>query len=111
MYTYWKIQQAPITDNITVDGHVGARLPWPVIADREGRVHGGLLMGLRGVIGFQRDLAVQQVALWWDEAIVDPQQTVGMYMVIYTVEGKTAVQLSAVDSVEVIEMAEPLSLD
>lgn len=112
MPKYLKIQQAPITDNITDEGHVGSRLPWPVIADEEGRVHiPSSQLGMVRVAGFQRDLAKQQVDLRWDDAFADPSKAVGMYVVAYYGDGSMSVHLSAVDTVELSEYTNPLPLD
>lgn len=34
------------------------------------------------VLGFQKDVDVQQVDLWWEEAAADPDQIVGMFAVM-----------------------------
>lgn len=111
MYKYLKIQQAPVTDNITADGHVGARLPWPVIADSEGLVHiPSSQLGMTRIPGFQKNLAVMRVDVWWPEVFADPDKAIGMYLVSYYDGGPMAVCLSAVDSVEVLTLDKPLPL-
>jgi hypothetical protein len=41
------------------------------------------------VLGFQKDAAVQQVDLWWEQAAADPDQIVGMFAVMLdTSEGE-----------------------
>jgi hypothetical protein len=103
-YRYLHIQEAPQTDNITADGHVGARMPWPVTADEDGKITTpSSLLGMVRVVGFQRDLAVMQVDVWWKEVLTDPQKAVGMYLVHTKTDGGMAVSLSAVDTVEVWE--------
>jgi hypothetical protein len=104
MPRYLHIQEAPITDNITADGFVGSRLPWAVTAGEDGTITTpSSLLGMARVAGFQRDLAVNRVNVWWDEAFADPQKVVGMYLVHHKTDGGLAVSLSAVDSVEVWE--------
>ena len=112
MPRYLSIQQAPITDNITDEGHVGARLPLPVVADEEGIVYvpsSGL--GMRRIHGFQNDLAVDQVDVWWSEVFADPSKAVGKYLVATYAGGAMCGHLSAVDSVEVLETVEPLPVE
>jgi hypothetical protein len=112
MHTYLKLQEAPQTDNITEDGHVGAKLPWPVVADEEGTVVvPSSLLGMAGVVGFQRDLAVMHIDLLWKDAFADPQKTVGMYLVSSNTEGNWGVSLSAVDHVEVLQLDHELPVD
>lgn len=105
MFTYLKIQEAPAIDNITTDGHVGSQLPWPVVADRDDAhvVVPSSMLAMKRVIGFQRDLAVMQVDVWWKDAVADPQQVVGMYVVSEHIDGHYRVNVTAVDSAEIVE--------
>lgn len=112
MHKYLKIQEAPVTDSITDDGHVGARLPWPVLADAEGIVHiPSSRLGMVRIAGFQRDLAVMRVDLWWQDAFADPSKAVGMYLVAHHKNGSMGVSLSAVDTAEIQEHVAPLPID
>jgi hypothetical protein len=112
MPCYLHIQNAPVTDNLTADGTALARKPWPVVADEEGTVHTpSYALGMRRVAGFQRDLAVMRVNVWWDEVFADPQKAVGLYLVTYNDDGGMGVCMSAVDHVSVLETADPLPLD
>lgn len=109
MHKYLHIQEAPITDNITDDGHVGAKLPWPVTADKDGTiVVPSSMLGMRRAVGFARDLAVHQVDVYWADAFADPQKVVGMYLVSLSTNNVMGVSLSAVDSAEMLEHADPL---
>lgn len=111
MHTYLHMQEAPITDNITADGHVGSRLPWPVIADEDGIVAVPSSRLMHRVVGFQRDLALQQVDVFWSEAYADPSKVVGMYMVSENHSGKYQCGLSAVDSAELREYTAKLPVE
>lgn len=104
MPKYLIIQEAPVTDSITADGHVGARKPWPVVADMDGTVvTPSSLLGMAVVVGFQRDLAGRRPDLYWDDMVADPQQVVGMYMVSADTDENWRISESAVDSVTVLE--------
>jgi hypothetical protein len=112
MISYLRIQEAPITDNITEDGHVGSRQPWPVVADKDGTITvPSSRLGYVRAVGFQRDLAVKRVNLWWADAFADPQKAVGMYLVTTNTEGGMQVSLSAVDTAEMKEHTTPLPVE
>lgn len=112
MIKYLHMQEAPITDNITADGHVGAQLPWPVVADEKGTVVvPSSMLGLVRVVGFQRDLAKMQVDVWWKDVFADPAKAVGLYMVTTNTKGGMGVSLSAVDSANMMEHTEPLPVE
>lgn len=80
---YYTIQPAPHVDHITDDGTELTKLPYPYHTDQDGNIQrqdfwkGDPLR----VIGFQKDLAVQQIDLRWKDALEDIQQAVGMYLV------------------------------
>lgn len=78
-----RVQTASRIDNLTDDGQELTQLPYPLFVDESGMVGRQDLWNGRilRVVGFQRDLAVQQVDLWWAEAYADPQRAVGMYVV------------------------------
>lgn len=112
MYKYLHIQEAPITDNITDDGHVGAKLPWPVTADKDGTiVVPSSLLGMRLAVGFAKDLAVHEVNVSWAEAFADPQKVIGMYLVSLSTNEVMGASVSAVDSVEMLEHTAPLPVE
>lgn len=109
MITYLHIQEAPITDNITNDGHIGARRPWPVVDGEDGSiVVPSSMLGMLRVVGFQKDLAVRQIDIWWEDAFADPSSVIGKYLVATYGEDKMGVSLSAVDSAVLQEHTEPL---
>lgn len=84
-----RVQPAPRTDNLTADGTELTQLPYPLFVGEDGAVgrqdfwDGRILR----VVGFQRDLAVQQVDLWWRDALAAPEQAVGMYVVATDKDG------------------------
>lgn len=101
MKKLYKFQPARFTDQI-VDGHELTQLPYPVIAWADGHVAGPST--LARIVGFERDLAKQQVDLWWKDTLADPQQAIGMYLVTVDVSGGMAVHMHAVQSVDVFEV-------
>lgn len=98
-----KLQPSPRVDHITADGHEMTQLPYPFYVAEDGSIDRQDFW--RGnpaaVVGFQKDLAVQQVDLWWDDVVQDPQRAVGMYVVT---TGKTGlgVHMLAISEVTVI---------
>jgi hypothetical protein len=112
MYKYLNMQEAPVVDSVTEDGHIGSRQPWPVIADADGTVYTpSSMLGLRRVFGFQKDVHVQKIDLYWEEAFADPSKAVGMYMVTIDKHDVMAGSMSAVSSAEYLETPEPLPID
>lgn len=104
MSRLYRLQPSPRTDHITADGHELTQLPYPYFATEDGTltsIH--TEMGSEGIIGFQDDLAVQHVDLWWDEVIEDPQCAVGKYVVTREHDGGMATHQIAIASVEVLE--------
>lgn len=102
MTDLFKIQNAPQIDQLTADGHTLTKLPRPFFVDPDGHV--GLQDFWQGdparVIGFQKDLAVQQIDLWWRDAVQDPQRALGMYLVTADSKGHFGAHLTAVDGIE-----------
>jgi hypothetical protein len=99
-----KLQPAPRVDHITDDGRELTQLPYPFYVAEDGKVDRQDFW--RGdpyaVIGFQEDLARQQIDLWWDDVVKDPQSAVGKYVVTRDSRGGMGVHVIAIDSVEVI---------
>lgn len=98
----FRIQLAPRIDQVTVEGHVGTQLPYPIHADNKGGVefqdiHAGTITR---VIGFQKDLAKHTIDLDWAEAQKNPSQVVGMYLVTSDSKGDWGVHQTAVDTFE-----------
>lgn len=98
-----KLQPSSFVDNMR-EGHEMTRLPYPFFVNEEGEV--GQQDMWDGdparVIGFQRDLAVQAIDLWWKDAVKDPQQAVGMYLVTSNAEGDWASHSTAIASAEIV---------
>lgn len=96
-----RVQPASRIDGLTADGQELTQLPYPLFVDGDGAVgrqefwNGRILR----VVGFQRDLAVQQVDLWWTSAWADPQQAVGMYIVATDRDGGMFNLDTAVESI------------
>jgi hypothetical protein len=80
------IQTSEYADQI-IDGEELTKMPYPITADETGRVEGQPFIDTSRVIGFQRDLAVQSIDLRWADAVKDPQQAVGMYVVTQRAQG------------------------
>lgn len=111
MPKYVHIQQAPIIDSITDEGHVGAKTPWPVVADEEGTVYTPSSKLMKRVLGFQKDIARQHVDLWWAEAFAHPEKALHMYLVFIDTDGTMCNGLSAVDTAVYLETPGPLPVD
>lgn len=99
-----KLQPSEFVDQIR-DGHEMTKLPYPFYVHEDGSVDNqDLWQGDPArVIGFAADLAVQQVDLWWEDAVADPQRAVGMYIVSVSDKGSMGAHVNAVSSVDVIE--------
>jgi hypothetical protein len=79
-----KLQPSAKIDGLTADGQEMTQLPYPFYVKEDGSLFDptGFWKGhVDRVVGFQRDSAKQQVDLWWDHAVKDPQKAVGMYLV------------------------------
>lgn len=92
------VQPSPKTDQICEDGTELTQLPYPFHVTEDGEVIN--LATIERIVGFAKDLAVSQVDLWWRDAIKDPQQAVGMYVVTEDRTHVMAVHLTAVMRVE-----------
>jgi hypothetical protein len=99
-----RIQPNPEIDNM-VDGHEMTKLPYAFVADETGAIAGQDFW--RGtvtrVIGFQRDLAVHHIDLFWREVVEDPQLAVGMYIVTSDSAGDWGVHNTAVRDMTVLQ--------
>lgn len=98
-----RVQPASRIDNLTADGQEMTQQPYPLFVSEDGSVgrqdfwDGRILR----VVGFMRDLAVQEVNLWWKDAWTDPQQAVGMYVVARDKDGQLFNLDTAVESITV----------
>jgi hypothetical protein len=96
-----RVQPASRIDNLTDDGHEMTQQPYPLFVDGDGQVgrqdfwDGKIFR----VLGFQRDLAVQQVDLWWRDAWTEPERAVGMYVVAADRDGNFFNLDTAVESI------------
>lgn len=111
MKLIYRIQNAPIIDSISDDGHVGVRTPYPFYVKPDGRImHQDFWRGTATlVIGFQRDLANQTIDLWWREAVEHPELALNMYMVTKDDGegfGDWAVHSTAVTSIDTYNIPE-----
>jgi hypothetical protein len=101
--TIIRLQPAAFTDQITDDGQELTKLPYPFFADEQGMIgrqdvwHGDPYR----VVGFQRDLFVQQLDLSWGQAFKDPSKAVGMYLITASKAGVYGVHTTAIESAEV----------
>lgn len=99
------LQPSPRVDHLTEDGTELTQLPYPFHVDAKGDIQRQDFW--RGnpakVIGFTNDPAVQRVDLWWDDAVKDPQQAVGKYVVTRDDKGGMSVHVIAIQSATVHE--------
>lgn len=100
----YMLQPSEFVDQIR-DGHEMTKLPYPFFVNEDGSVRRQDFWDGRPfkVIGFQTDLAVQQIDLWWADATKDPQKAVGMYVVTADEDGDIGVHISAIANVEILE--------
>lgn len=98
-----KIQPEPFVDNL-VDGHELTKLPYPFFVDEDGLIaQQDLWQGDPfKVVGFQLDLAVQKIDLWWTDVVANPEIAVGMYLVTADKSGDYGVHSSAIRSLTVL---------
>lgn len=98
-----KLQPSAFVDNIC-DGHEMTKLPYPFVVDEDGTVNfQDIWQGdPTKAIGFQRDLAVHTIDLWWKDAFVDPQQAVGMYLVSADEAGAWGVHPNAISEASIL---------
>lgn len=95
-----RLQPAAYTDQISDDGYEMTKLPYPFWVRWDGTM-ANLNPPYTNLLGFQADLAKQQIDLWWNEARDDPGKAIGMYAVTQDEKGGIAVHGTAIDSAEV----------
>lgn len=95
-----RLQPAPLVDHIDDSGQEFTRLPYPFYVNEAGEIQRQDFWNGNPtkVIGFQRDLAVQTIDLWWREAYPEPTKTVGMYLVTVDSDGQWGVHSTAIAS-------------
>lgn len=110
MKTFVKLQPAQFVDQV-VDGVELFKLPYPLCFHLDGsNAYADFWQGnYQNVLGFQRDLGVQRVEVWWHSLVEefaksgDPavfEQVVGMYLVSADKHGDITVCTNRVSSVE-----------
>jgi hypothetical protein len=100
-----RIQPEPFVDQLTEDGHECTKLPYAFVADETGAIAGqDFWQGIVArVIGFQKDLAVQHIDLFWREVLDDPQRAVGMYLVTSDSAGDWGVHDTAIRDMTILQ--------
>lgn len=101
MSTY-VIQPATKIDGLTSDGEEMTQKPYPFVVEEDGSITN--LHGYKRLVGFAKDLAVEQVDLYWELARRDITGALGMYVVTEDDKGTYAVHLTAVETVEKLEV-------
>jgi hypothetical protein len=101
------IQPSAYVDQI-VDGMELTKLPYPYYADTEGNVANQEFWSgtVAKVVGFQKDLAKQQINLSWYQATKDPSKATGMYLITKDDKGQYSVHNTAMEFVRDMEAAE-----
>lgn len=102
----FKIQPSSFTDNISDDGHEQTSLPYPFFVNEDGSIRNQEFWrgSVARVVGFQNDLNVQVIDLWWSQAARNPQAMVNMYLVTADDKNNLASHRTAIMSVEVMEV-------
>lgn len=107
------IQPESFVDNVWVgkagDLVEGKKLPYPFHVSEDGKVQDqDFWQGdPSACLGFQRDEDVQQIDLWWSDAVENPDSIVGMFPVFTQVGGPLYTYTVAIESIEVREVAAP----
>lgn len=112
MDTFVTFQPSDYTDQITEDGNELTKRPYPLSFFLNGKIvdEDDFWQGnYDRIIGFQRDLAVMRVNVFWQE-LADAykqtgdisvfEQTVGMYLVTQSRDHRMSVYMHAVSSFE-----------
>lgn len=103
MPQYLKIQEDHLSNGV---------LPWVINADAEGTVAvPSSRLKMTQVVGFQRDVNVQQVDLWFADAFADPSKAIGMYVVTLTTDDRMQQGTSPVASAEIVDYPQPLPVE
>jgi hypothetical protein len=102
------LQPSPRTDHITEDGTELTQLPYPFHVTETGDVlRQDFWQGDPAVvIGFQDRVDVQQVDLWWQDVVDDPQRAIGKYAITMDTVGNYSTRVIAIASVDVTEQPE-----
>lgn len=100
-----RLQPAARIDNITDDGHVGYQLPYPFYVAEDGSIQNQEFWQgtATAVIGFQKDLARQTIDLFWREAVLNPELTLGMYLVTTDRHGTWGTHGTAIEGASTFE--------
>lgn len=103
----YRIQFAPAVDKI-IKGLELTKLPYPFFIRADGKIQSQELW--KGdpleAVGFQRDLAMQQIDLPWEDYAAEdqPNMVVGLYLVTRDYLGGMSVHVHAISEVETWEL-------
>ncbi len=99
MAKYFTIQQEQTPDMV---------LPYPFFVRESGLVdRQDFWMGkVLRIIGFQKDLNKMVIDLWWSDAVKNPEQATGMYVVTADNKNNWGVYRSPIGEIRVEELAE-----
>src|SRR5215216_1520706 len=93
------IQPASFVDQV-VNGHECYKSPYPFTVDAEGYIQfQDFWQGTyERVIGLQRDVDVQTIDVWWENAFIDSDSLVGLYLVTEDSDGNWGTTPHAIES-------------
>lgn len=94
------LQPSSSTDHITNDGTELQKRPYPFYADEEGNLSRSWDGAPTRIIGFVKDLSQQVLDVWWEDAVKDIHQVVGMYVVTTYPNNQWATHLAAIETVK-----------
>lgn len=100
-----RVQPAEYVDQI-VNGQELTKQPYPYFVEEDGSVQRQDFWqgSVARVVGFQRDLAVQSIDLWWSAAWAsDLPCLTGMYLVTEDADGQWSTHQTAVESVTEVD--------
>lgn len=94
------IQRAAQVDGLYEDGTPRYQLPHPVHVDHKGMIcQQDFWQGrLHRVIGFQDNVRVKRIDLWWEDVCIDPTRAIGKYLVCSDSKGNWFVFETGVES-------------
>lgn len=99
------IQRAPEVDGISDDGNPRYRKPWPVSVRQDGSVENfgrnHPLLPVQ-VVGFQDNVHVQHVDVFWPDAVNRLPEMVGKYLVTVDGDENMGVYQTTVVSIDII---------
>lgn len=100
-----RLQLSSQIDNIVL-GEEQTKLPYPFFIGRDGLIRNQDLW--KGspykAVGFQKDLAKQQVDLWWNAWDWRDPAVIGMYLITADLAGNFATHVSALEAVDIMDL-------